>query len=117
VRTFICDCLEAVGYAVIQAADGAEALRRLDEQAPDLLIVDFAMPGLNGVDVVKEAWRRAPDLPILLATGYADMKAVDAVMGRDRILRKPFKVDDLEAAVALALGHGAGAGSARRVPE
>jgi signal transduction histidine kinase/ActR/RegA family two-component response regulator len=117
VRTFICDCLEAVGYAVIQAADGAEALQLLDEQAPDLLIVDFAMPGLNGVDVVKEAWRRAPDLPILLATGYADMKAVDAVMDRDRILRKPFKVDDLEAAVALALGHGAGAGSARRVPE
>ncbi|MDQ7811352.1 response regulator, partial [Brevundimonas sp.] len=105
VRTFICDCLRAAGYEVIEAADGQEALQFLTQQAPDLLIVDFAMPGLNGVDVVKRARQQVPDLPIILATGYADMKAVEAVMAPDRILRKPFRVDDLEAAVALALGQ------------
>ena len=111
VRTFICDCLRAAGYEIIEAADGAEALRSLTRQAPDLLIVDFAMPGLNGVDVVRQARRKVPDLPIILATGYADMKAVEAVMGVERILRKPFKVDDLEAAVALALCDTGYAGS------
>ena len=105
VRTFICDCLRSAGYRIIEAEDGEEALQFLTQQAPDLLIVDFAMPGLNGVDVVKRARQQVPELPIILATGYADMKAVEAVMGPDRILRKPFKVDDLEAAVALALGE------------
>lgn len=111
VRTFICDCLRAAGYDVIEAADGVEALRSLTRQAPDLLIVDFAMPGLNGVDVVRQARRKVPGLPIILATGYADMKAVEAVMVTERILRKPFKVDDLEAAVALALCDAGKAGS------
>lgn len=111
VRTFICDCLRAAGYEIIEAADGAEALRSLTRQAPDLLIVDFAMPGLNGVDVVRQARRKVPDLPIILATGYADTKAVEAVMGVGRVLRKPFKVDDLEAAVALALCDTGHAGS------
>jgi signal transduction histidine kinase len=107
VRTFICDCLQAAGYAVSEAADGAAALRFLAEQTPDLLIVDFAMPGMNGAEVVKQARGLAPDLPIILATGYADMKAVDAVMDRERVLRKPFRVDELEMAVVLALGDAA----------
>lgn len=109
VRTFICNCLVAAGYAVTQAIDGAEALRLLREREPDLLIVDFAMPGLNGVDVVKQARLQAPDLPVLLTTGYADMKAVDAVLDPERVLRKPFKANDLEAAVSLALDQGASA--------
>jgi len=103
VRTFICDCLLAAGYAVIEAADGAEALQLLGEETPDLLIVDFAMPGLNGVDVVKQARQYAPNLPIILATGYADMEAVDAVMEPENVLRKPFRIDDLELAVRRAL--------------
>ena len=105
VRQFIVDSLEGSGYAVVASSNGSDGLRALRETAPDLVIVDYAMPGMNGVEVVTEARRYRPSLPIILATGYADMAAVDAVMDPDRVLRKPFRVDDLNAAVRAALAE------------
>ncbi|HEX4199427.1 MAG TPA: response regulator [Caulobacteraceae bacterium] len=103
VRRFIVECLEMLGYAVTEAAQGHEGLERLDIDRPELLIVDFAMPGMTGVEVATEARRRLPNLPIILATGYADMEAVDKVVDADHLLRKPFQIDDLERAVRGAL--------------
>ncbi|WP_332640967.1 response regulator [Brevundimonas sp.] len=105
VRQFIVDSLEGSGYAVVATASGADGLKSLRETAPDLIIVDYAMPGMNGVEVVTEARRHLPSLPIILATGYADMAAVDTVMDPGRVLRKPFRVDDLNAAVRAALAE------------
>jgi CheY-like chemotaxis protein len=103
VRRFIVECLEMLGYQVSQAASGQEGLASLDSDTPDLLIVDYAMPGMNGVEVVQMARERAPTLPIILATGYADMEAVDKLIGLGGLLRKPFRIDDLQAAVRDAL--------------
>jgi signal transduction histidine kinase len=103
VRQFIVESLQGSGYVVDAASNGLDGLKALEGQAHDLLIVDFAMPGMNGVEVIQAARRRTPDLPIILATGYADMAAVDAVMEPDRVLRKPFRIDDLTTAVRAAL--------------
>jgi signal transduction histidine kinase/ActR/RegA family two-component response regulator len=103
VRRFIAECLEMLGYQVSQADSGQAGLARLGSEAPDLLIVDYAMPGMNGVEVIQMARARAPNLPIILATGYADMDAVDKVIGLGRVLRKPFRIDDLQSAVHDAL--------------
>jgi signal transduction histidine kinase len=103
VRRFIVECLESSGYLVTASSNGADGLEQLLAVAPDLLIVDYAMPGMNGVDVVTAARSHDPDLRIILATGYADMEAVDQVMDADRVLRKPFKIDELNAAVHAAL--------------
>ena len=67
-----------------------------------MLIVDYAMPGMSGVDVVKEVRAHVPKLPIILATGYADMGAVEKVIAIENILRKPFNTDDLDEAVRRA---------------
>ena len=103
VRRFIVESLQALGYAVTEASGGVEGLERLRAQPPELLIVDYAMPGMNGVDVIKETRRSAPHLPIILATGYADMEAVHRVIDPQRVLRKPFQIGDLEDAVRRAL--------------
>jgi CheY-like chemotaxis protein len=78
-------------------------LDRIREAEPELLIVDFAMPGLNGVQVIAGARDIAPGLPIILATGYADMDAVNSVIDPSRVLRKPFHIEELETAVLGAL--------------
>ena len=103
VRRFLVECLEMLGFIVIEAADGMEGLRRLSEAKPDLMIVDFAMPGMNGAEMIVAARDQCPDLPIILATGYADMGAVDKVVSADRVLRKPFHIDDLASSVRAAL--------------
>jgi signal transduction histidine kinase/CheY-like chemotaxis protein len=103
VRRFIVECLETLGYEVDQAAGGREALARLDDARPALLIVDYAMPGLTGVDVIHRVRERFPGQRIILSTGFADMAAVEAVMEPENVLRKPFRIAELAAAVNASL--------------
>ena len=99
VRHFIIECLESHGCRVRCAANGAEALDRLPDERPDLLMVDFAMPGMNGAEVVQKAWSLHPKLPVLMATGYADMEMVEKIIPAECVLRKPFRSEDLLRAV------------------
>ncbi|HZV83439.1 MAG TPA: ATP-binding protein [Brevundimonas sp.] len=103
VRRFIVECLETLGYEVDQAAGGREALARLNDTCPALLIVDYAMPGLTGVDVIQKVRERFPSQRIILSTGFADMAAVEAVMEPENVLRKPFRIAELAAAVNASL--------------
>jgi len=103
VRRFIVECLQSLGYTVCEASDGVEGLESIRADPPELLIVDYAMAGLTGVEVINEARRTAPGLPIILATGYADMDAVHRAIDPNRVLRKPFQIGDLEVAVRGAL--------------
>ena len=105
VRRFIADCLEMLGYAVVVASHGREGLERLGDAIPELMIIDYAMPGLNGVEVAEAARALAPNLPIILATGYADMEVVHKVFDAAHILRKPFQINDLSLAVQRALAE------------
>jgi CheY-like chemotaxis protein len=86
--------MEELGYHVAQASDGLAALGHLDGGAAvDLLISDFAMPGMNGLALIKEARQRRPELPALLLTGYADatvsLALEDVQTGSTALLRKP----------------------------
>jgi CheY-like chemotaxis protein len=73
VREVLAGHMEERGYRVARAGDGLEALAQLDGGAAvDLLISDFAMPGMDGLTLIQEARRRRPELPALLLTGYAD---------------------------------------------
>lgn len=103
-RGVLVNSLDALGYRVIEAADGATGLSALDRQRPDVMVVDFAMPGMNGAEVAKAARERWPDLPVVLTSGYADSDAINRAVGNGaRILRKPFRIDELLGAVAEVL--------------
>jgi signal transduction histidine kinase/CheY-like chemotaxis protein len=103
VRSLIVECLQILGYEVRQAADGEAGLALLRQQPPDLLMVDFIMPQLNGAEVIERARRLLPDLPVILATGYADAQVSGTVLEHERVLQKPFNLDQLAAMVAEAL--------------
>jgi PAS domain S-box-containing protein len=100
VRAFIAVSLESLGYSVIEAERGAHALIRLDESVPDLVLMDFAMPGMNGAEVARAIRKQHPALPIMFVTGYAETDQLEAALGADvPVLRKPFTVAQLAAAV------------------
>jgi signal transduction histidine kinase/ActR/RegA family two-component response regulator len=103
VRRVIVECLSLIGYKVTEAANGTEALGQLAAIKPDLLVVDYAMPDMTGAEVISEARKLVGDVPVILATGYADMAAVERLAGRPRILRKPFDIAQLGDAVSGVL--------------
>jgi CheY-like chemotaxis protein len=100
-RTTLVGALEALGFDAREAASGPEGLDMLKASRPDILLVDFAMPGMNGAEVAVAARALHPELPILFASGYADTAAIERVLGEDAtILRKPFRIDDLQDALS-----------------
>lgn len=104
VRGVIVDSLAALGYRVIEASDGPSGLAAMDADTPDVMMIDFAMPVMNGAEVAKLVKERRPGLPIVFASGYAETAAIEAVAGGDALLlRKPFRVDELQAIISAAL--------------
>ena len=103
VRGMLVDSLKMLGYVVTEASDGSAGLGRLAGDKPDLLMVDFAMPGMNGIDVISAARKVRDDLPVILATGYADVDISRLAVRRCSILRKPFQLDELARTVRLSL--------------
>lgn len=68
----------------------------------DLVLLDFAMPGMSGVDVARQVELKNPAIPILFVTGYADKNALRNV-GEERIIKKPFVGDELAEKVNASL--------------
>ncbi|MDO9708585.1 ATP-binding protein [Paracraurococcus lichenis] len=94
--------IEDMGHVVVEAGSGAAALERLrGGLAPDLVLTDYAMPGLTGVQLAAEIRRLRPGLPVLLATGYAELEG-EALAGLPR-LAKPFEAPALAQAIAGCL--------------
>jgi len=102
VRNVIVESLGLIGYAVTEAPNGTEGLAAMARSRPDVLVVDYAMPDMTGAEVISRAREMFSDLPVILATGYADMAAVERLAGKPAILRKPFDINSLGAAVAPA---------------
>ena len=106
VRAIMTSFLAEIGYVVHEAEHGEAALAMQKTVNPQLMIIDFAMPGTNGAEVVKAARAAQPNLPILFVSGYADSAALEAAMGSAPFLRKPFRPAELAEAVRAAIeGH------------
>jgi len=96
--------LEDLGHTVIEAGSGTVALDILKSGQPvDLLLTDYAMPGMTGLDLARAAQGLRPGLKTLLATGYADLPE-GSVLDMPR-LPKPYTQDQLAASVGALLRH------------
>ncbi len=104
VLDYVVEALAQSGYRTLAASDGPEALRLLESARPDLMIIDYAMPGMTGAEVARRALERRGDLPVLFMSGYAETTALESATGRGvRLLRKPFDLAALAAATGEAL--------------
>ena len=101
------EMLDQLGYEVARAASATAALGALaNGRRIDIVFSDIMMPGgMNGVDLLREIRRRRPDLPVVLTSGYAEAAAREANAAGVHILPKPYRLDDLSAALQTAMSN------------
>ena len=97
--------LSSRGYQVLTASNVADAVKMLEQSPVDLVITDYKMPKISGLDLVRHVRENYFDTEVIMITGYASVKgAVEAVkMGAEEYLPKPFTDEELFAAVERAL--------------
>lgn len=99
--------LEPRGYEVTSAATGEEALRLLEQQVFDLMLLDLKLPGVDGMSVLKEASEKQPHVPVIIISAYGTVgNAVEAMkLGAIDFLEKPFSPEELREAVRRILAR------------
>jgi CheY-like chemotaxis protein len=100
VRHPAADRLRELGYTVLEARDGPEALQILTSTRPDLLVTDVGLPnGMNGRQVAEAVREQLPEMPVLFITGYAGMVLPPGI----EVINKPFELDTLAGRVHAIL--------------
>lgn len=107
IRTLVQACLEDARYEVVQARNGVEALSAVEEHKPDVMILDLAMPLLDGMSVLAELrhlWSRLPTR-VIVVTAHGSVKtAIQALrLGASDFIEKPFSPDELRQSVLAVL--------------
>ena len=109
VRDAVRRMLEVLGHLVIEAADGRAALRLEDDQPADVILTDIYMPGMEGVETIREIRRRRPEAKVIAMSGGggglgpADSLRMARLLGAQRTLHKPFGREELQDALEKVL--------------
>ncbi|HEY1143657.1 MAG TPA: response regulator [Sphingomicrobium sp.] len=103
VRAAAAGIVEELGYAVTTVDRGPDALDLIRDQRFDLVITDVMMPVMNGAELAREIKRMRPGLPVLFATGYADIEEFGTDLDGSNLVRKPFRMAELASHISEAL--------------
>lgn len=107
--SLLAETLEDAGHEVVAAADGAGLLRNVEQRAPDVILLDINMPGMNGWDVRRELVKRGVQAPVIAVTAQGGQSTQISALGTlhfSGYVRKPFKLIEVLDAVDGALKHG-----------
>lgn len=114
VRMVAAAMIEDLGYQVEAAHDGSSALETIQavvndrRRAIDLIITDVVMPGMSGVELARRAHEIAPALPIVFASGYADIETFGRELSDEAVLKKPYRMTEMAARINAALAESTG---------
>ncbi len=106
--TLLTKLVEKLGYNVFQASDGVEAQEVLDQHAIDLVICDYEMPQLSGLQLLRWVNAGFPSLPFILVTAYSNVKVIRAAWedGAFDFFQKPVFIDRLKHTIEIAIKFG-----------
>ena len=102
------DFLSSKGYDVSVAEGGRDALRQLDSSPADVVLLDVAMPDMDGLETLKRIVSAHPNVPVIMVTGNADIEITSKVLqlGAADYVPKPFDLDYLDQAISIQLSAG-----------
>jgi DNA-binding response OmpR family regulator len=96
---------EDEGYQVISALNGISALEKFKEEEPDLVILDIQMPGMDGVEVLRQMKMLKPTTPVILSSAYQEFKRDLGTWASDEYVVKSGNLDELKKSVRRLLGE------------
>lgn len=105
VRRLLFEAFQEEGYKVDMAANGPDALEKINQVRPDIVLMDMKMPGMSGLEVLREVKKQDKDLKIILMTAYGELEIVAEAMalGVTEYVTKPFDINEVRGLVRKAL--------------
>lgn len=96
--------LEVYGFAILTAESGEEGLEVFDRERPEIVLTDIKMPGMDGIEVLREIKRRSPTTEVIVITGHGDMDLAIQALNLDAadFINKPIQRQSLEQALSRA---------------
>lgn len=104
ILNMVSDYLKAVGFEVSGASDGIAALKKFEEEEFDLVVLDYMLPGIDGIDIIRKI-RQTSSLPIIMLTARAEEadKLMGLEIGADDYIVKPFSLKELAARIRAVM--------------
>ncbi|MEK3888528.1 response regulator [Bacillus sp. FSL K6-3431] len=101
IRILLNEILLKEGYQVFQAANGFQALDITEKNAPDLVLLDMKIPGMDGLEILKRLKQKDPDIRVIIMTAYGELEMINASneLGALAHFPKPFDIVEIREAV------------------
>ena len=101
IRILLNEVLQKEGYETYQAANGVQALEIVTKHAPDLVLLDMKIPGMDGIEILKRMKVIDKDIRVIIMTAYGELDMIQEAkdLGAMTHFAKPFDIDDIRGAV------------------
>ncbi|MBP1933996.1 response regulator [Ammoniphilus resinae] len=105
IRVLLYEVFGKEGYETFQAANGKQALEIVKNESPDLVILDMKIPGMDGLEILKEIKKINTDIKVIMMTAYGELDMIKEAteLGAITHFTKPFDIDELRLAVRSQL--------------
>ena len=105
IRLLLKEVFSKEGYQAITAGSGIEALEKVQEVCPDLVLLDMKIPGMDGIEILKRLKKNKPTVHVIMMTAYGELDLIKESMnwGAERYFTKPFDVFEVRDAVKRLL--------------
>ncbi|MBU5350491.1 two-component system response regulator [Paenibacillus sp. LC231] len=105
IRILLVEVFSSEGYETFQAANGKAALEIVKMHAPDLVLLDMKIPGMDGLEILKHIKQMNPDIKVIMMTAYGELDMIKEATDLGALMHftKPFDIDEMRQAVNMQL--------------
>ncbi|MCM3714237.1 response regulator [Alkalihalobacillus oceani] len=105
IRILLCEILQKDGYQMFEAANGVQALKIVEEEQPDLVLLDMKIPGMDGLEILKRIKENHEHINVIMMTAYGELNLIYEAMNLGAITHfaKPFDIDDIREVIRKSL--------------
>lgn len=107
IRVLLMEVFSSEGYTTYQASNGKMALDIVQDESPDIVLLDMKIPGMDGLEILKQIKKMKPHMNVIMMTAYGELDMIKEATELGAIMHftKPFDIDEMRVAVNMTLAH------------